>query len=85
MTEKSLRNIIQQLFLMSYMLKNEYIYPLCNSKHNLNHENQILLLMIPNGEGWDYLAVKKLSVLLRGIISKHAGVVCFAATQDTSF
>ena len=29
--------------------------------------------MIPNGEKWYYLAVKKLSVLLRGITSKHYG------------
>ena len=27
--------------------------------------------MIPNGEGWHYLAVKKLTELLRGIMSKH--------------
>ena len=27
--------------------------------------------MIPNGERWHYLAVKKLSALLRGITSKH--------------
>ena len=29
--------------------------------------------MIPNGEGWLYIAVKKLSALLRGITSKHDG------------
>ena len=29
--------------------------------------------MIPNGEGWHYLEVKKLSVLLRGITSKYNG------------
>ena len=29
--------------------------------------------MISNGEGWHYLAVKKLSPLLRGITSKHHG------------
>ena len=29
--------------------------------------------MIPNGEGWYYLAVKKLSVLIKGITSKHKG------------
>ena len=29
--------------------------------------------MIPNEEKWHYLAVKKLSTLLRGIISKHHG------------
>ena len=27
--------------------------------------------MVPNGEGWHYLAVKKLSALLRRITSKH--------------
>ena len=29
--------------------------------------------MIPNGEKWHYLAVKKLSTLLRWINSKHHG------------
>ena len=29
--------------------------------------------MISNGEGWHYFAVKKLSALLRGIMSKHHG------------
>ena len=38
-----------------------------------NREKQVILLMIPNGEGWHYLAVKKLSALLRGITSKHHG------------
>ena len=41
---------------MCYMSRNED--PAYISKHNVNHENQIILLMIPNGEGWDYLAVK---------------------------
>ena len=43
------------------------------SKHNTSNENQIILLMIVNGEGWHYLPVKKLSVLLRGITSKRDG------------
>ena len=42
-------------------------------KHNLNCEKKIIILMIPNGEGWHYLPVKVLSVLLRGITSKHVG------------
>ena len=29
--------------------------------------------MIQNGKGWHYLAVKKLSALLRGVTSKHYG------------
>ena len=41
------------------------------SKHNLNCENQVILLMIRDGKQWHYLAVKKLSALLRGITSNH--------------
>ena len=42
------------------------------SKTNSNHEKQVILLMIPNGEGrWHYLSVKKLSALLRGVTPKH--------------
>ena len=37
------------------------------SNYNSNREKQVIFLMIPNGEGWHYLAVKKLSALLRGI------------------
>ena len=29
--------------------------------------------MIPNGEGWHYIAVKKLPALLREVMSKHNG------------
>ena len=43
------------------------------SKHNSNREKQVILLMIQNGEKWHYLAVRKLSALLRGISSKHHG------------
>ena len=35
------------------------------SKHNLNSENQVTLLMITDGEKWHYLAVKRLSCLFR--------------------
>ena len=37
------------------------------SKYNLVRDNQIILLMISNGENWHYLAIKSLSKLLRGI------------------
>ena len=36
-----------------------------------NSEKQVILLMIPDGEGWHYLAVKILSAFFRGITSKH--------------
>ena len=50
-------------------VKNERMYPAYVSKHN---SKQVNLLMIPNGEKWHYLAVKKLSAL-RGITSKNNG------------
>ena len=43
------------------------------SKYNLIRDNQIILLMISNGENWHYLAVKSLSRLLRGVTSSHDG------------
>ena len=41
----------------------------------MKKKKKTILLIIPNEEkeGWHYLAVKKLSVLLRGITSKHHG------------
>ena len=39
-------------------VKKEEIYPVYVSKHNSNREKQFVLLMIPNGEVWHYLAVK---------------------------
>ena len=52
-----------------------YIYPANISKHNPNREKQVVLLIISKEEKgrWHYLSVKKLSPLLRGIISKHQG------------
>ena len=34
---------------------------------------KLFFLMIPNGGGWHYLEVKKLSALLRGTRSKNHG------------
>ena len=41
------------------------------SKYNLIRDNQIILLMISNGENWHYSDVKNLSGLLRGISSNQ--------------
>ena len=43
------------------------------SKYNLKRENQVILLMISDGEKSHYLTVKSLSVLLKGITSNHDG------------
>ena len=59
------------------------------SKYNLKRENEVILLTIIGGKKWYYVAVKKLSPLLRGIISKHDGdfycLNCFQSyrTKDT--
>ena len=43
------------------------------SKYNSTRENQVILLIITDGEKWHNLAVKSLSALLKGIISEHKG------------
>ena len=43
------------------------------SKYNLNRKNQVILLMITDGEKWHYLAVKKLSALFRGKTGNNNG------------
>ena len=45
--------------------KNEKINPGRFLKHNSNHQKQVVILMILNGKAWPYLAVKKLSALLK--------------------
>ena len=51
--------------------KNIALNILYKSKYNLIRDNQIIFLMISNGENWHYLVVKNLSGLLRGISSNH--------------
>ena len=43
------------------------------SKYNHKRDNQVILLMITNGEKWHYLTVKRLPALLRGVTSNHNG------------
>ena len=54
--------------------KKEKKYPSYVSEHNSNREKQVFFLMISNEEKqWHYLAVKKVSALLRGITSNNNG------------
>ena len=73
MTGKNLRKNHRTIALNILYAKKEKIYLGYVSKHNSNRENQVIILMISNGEGWHYLAIKKLSASLRGIMSKHYG------------
>ena len=58
---------------MLSMLKMKKVHHAYVSKHDSKREKKILLLMISNKEGWHYIAVKKLSTLVIGIMSKHNG------------
>ena len=63
------KNIALNILYVPYNTKKvEIAY---KSKYNLIRDNQIILLMISNGENWHYLVVKSLSGLLRGISSNH--------------
>ena len=53
--------------------KTKKIHLAYKSKHNLTCKNQVILLMITDGEKWHYTAVKRLSGLLRGITSNDNG------------
>ena len=47
------------------------------SKYNLTRENQVILLLITDGEKWHYLAVKSLSAFLRlKIGNNHGDLYC---------
>ena len=43
------------------------------SKYNHKRNNQVILLIINDGEKWHYLTVRSLSALLRRITSNHNG------------
>ena len=49
------------------------IRPARISKYNFKSDNQVVLLMITDNEKWSYLAVKNISMLLRGVTANHNG------------
>ena len=56
-----------------YPTKLEKISLANKTKHNLTREKQVILLMITDGEKWHYIAVKRLSALLRGVTGNNNG------------
>ena len=53
------------------------------SKYNLTRENQVILLMIIDGEKWHYLALKILFALFRGITgNNHGDFYCLNCFQS---
>ena len=73
MIGKNLRKIMQEFALNVLHAKKEKMYPAYVSKNNSSREKQVILLLISKVKKWLYLAVKKLSALLRGVISKYNG------------
>ena len=71
------------LILWTCLIIQKKIHVAYKSRYNLTREKQVILLIISNGENWHYLVVKKLSGLLRGIISNHKEdfycINCFCA------
>ena len=43
------------------------------NENNFKLENQVILLLITDGKKWNYLAVKSVLALVRGITSNHNG------------
>ena len=60
------------------------IYPAYVSKHTPHREKQVILLKISNKvKQWQNLATKKLSALLRGLISKlHDDFYCLSCLHS---
>ena len=59
MIGKNLRNNLAFVLNALYSKKKK-IYPAYVSKRNLNCEKEVILLIIPNGKGWHYPAIKKI-------------------------
>ena len=70
--EKNLKIALNVL----YAKKTICIYSTYVSKHNPNCEKQVIILMIPSGDGQHYLAVKQLSAFVVGRTSKQKGDFC---------
>ena len=61
----------------------EKLYPAFVSKHNSNREKEVILSMISNGDKWHYLAVKKVSAVLRGILPNIcSGFYCLSCLHS---
>ena len=64
--EKNNINVRNTIALNILYVKKEKVYPAYISKHNSNREKQVFLFMIPNGEEWHFLIIKKISPLFKG-------------------
>ena len=62
---------------MFFILKQEKNISAYVSKHNPNHEKQVMLLMIPNRKRWHYIVVKIICIIKRISIKKPRWFLLF--------
>ena len=67
--ESNNKSIAHNILYVSY--NTEKIRHAYKSKYNLNRKNQVILLMITDGEKWHYLAVESLFALFRRITANN--------------
>ena len=82
---KKLSQTINQLLLIFCicLIKLRKIRHAYKSKYNLTRENQVILLMITDGEKLNYLAVKSLPALFREITgNNHGDLYCLNCFQS---
>ena len=63
--EQNIKTIALNILFVPY--NTEKIILAYKLKHNIDRQNQVILLMITDGKKWHYLTVKSLSGLLKGI------------------
>ena len=69
--EKNNKTIALNMLFVPY--NKETVKLACKLEYNHKHQNQVILLMITDGNKWHYLAARNLSALLRNKTSNHDG------------
>ena len=67
MIKKKIEKNNLTIVLNVFQIKNEKTHSAYVSKQNSKREKQVILLMISNGQGCHYMAVKKFSAILKEI------------------
>ena len=69
--KKTEKNNVTIVLMFCILKKKKYTLPMFQKITQI--VKKVIILMIPNRERWHYLAIKKLSALLREITSKYHG------------
>ena len=77
--EKNYKTIALNISYIPYNTERRHAY---KSKHDLMRENQVILLMITDGEKWHYLVAKRLSALGEQHEGDFYCLNCFQSTEE---